>query len=130
MPVRMNPNQSILIAMMRALRLLFITPNICFMTHDDEGTSRTRRKELWYLDSGYSNHMTGNKKLFATLSRIEGGNVSFDGGEKGKIIEAHQGDLEAIRQALEASSLCSIRGSCTRPLGDNPSEANNMLEDG
>ena len=30
--------------------------------------------------------MTGNKELFATLSRIEGGSVSFGGGEKGKII--------------------------------------------
>nr|ABD63167.1 Zinc knuckle family protein [Asparagus officinalis] len=46
------------------------------------GTSRQRRKEMWYLDSGCSHHMTGNKELFATLSRIEGGNVSFGGGEK------------------------------------------------
>ena len=30
--------------------------------------------------------MTGNKEHFATLSRFEGGNVSFGGGEKGKII--------------------------------------------
>ena len=30
--------------------------------------------------------MTGNKNLFATLSKFEGGNASFDGREKGKII--------------------------------------------
>ena len=30
--------------------------------------------------------MTGNKELFATLSSFEGGNVSFGGGEKGKIV--------------------------------------------
>jgi len=30
--------------------------------------------------------MTGNKDLFATLSRFEGVNVSFGGGEKNKII--------------------------------------------
>ena len=40
-----------------------------------------------------------------------------------KFIEAHQGDLEAIQQALAdpASSSCGA-SSCTRPLGDSPSE--------
>jgi len=31
--------------------------------------------------------MTDNKNLLATLSRFEGGNVSFGGGEKSKILD-------------------------------------------
>ena len=37
-------------------------------------------------------------------------------------IEAHQGDLEAIRQALGDPASSSKGTSCTRPLGDSPSE--------
>ena len=39
-----------------------------------------------------------------------------------KFIEAHQGDLEAIRQALEDPASSSKGASCTRALGDSPSE--------
>ena len=49
-----------------------------------------------------------------------------------KFIEAHQGDLEAIRQALDdsSSSSCGASSSCTRPLGDSPSEVCESDNDG
>ena len=40
-----------------------------------------------------------------------------------KLFEAHQGNLEAIRRSLVAPSTSSQgASSCTRPLGDSPSE--------
>ncbi|XP_047249976.1 uncharacterized protein LOC124885769 [Capsicum annuum] len=38
-------------------------------------------KKYWYLDSACSRHMTGDKKKFLSLSKIDGGRVSF-GNEK------------------------------------------------
>ncbi|PNX89553.1 zinc knuckle family protein, partial [Trifolium pratense] len=40
----------------------------------------------WYLDSGCSRHMTGEKQLFSKLTLKEGGSVGFGGNQKGKII--------------------------------------------
>ncbi|XP_070021863.1 uncharacterized protein [Nicotiana sylvestris] len=39
----------------------------------------------WYLDSGCSRHMTGEKKNFLSLTIFQGGNVSFGNGKKGQI---------------------------------------------
>ena len=40
---------------------------------------------LWYLDSGYSRHMTGNKELFKTLFKGKIGTVIFGDGRKSMI---------------------------------------------
>ena len=40
----------------------------------------------WYLDSGCSRHMTGDKTKFCLLTESEGGQVTFGGNFKGKII--------------------------------------------
>ena len=40
----------------------------------------------WYLDSGYSRHMTGDKTKFCLLTKGEGGQVTFGENSKGKII--------------------------------------------
>ncbi|GAV68908.1 hypothetical protein CFOL_v3_12411, partial [Cephalotus follicularis] len=39
----------------------------------------------WYLDSGCSKHMTGNKSLFVKYEPKEGGEVTFGDNAKGKI---------------------------------------------
>jgi len=44
------------------------------------------KQKLWYLDSGCSKHMTGEKSMFLTLTMKEGGNVKFGGNQSGKII--------------------------------------------
>jgi len=37
------------------------------------------KQKSWYLDSGCSRHMTGEKSMFLTLTMKEGGNVKFGG---------------------------------------------------
>src|SRR4030066_111983 len=44
------------------------------------------KQHSWYLDSGCSRHMTGDKSMFQTLSMKEGGSVGFGGHQKGKIV--------------------------------------------
>ena len=46
-----------------------------------------KRKNKWYLDSGCSRHMTENYYWFSSSTKVEnGGNVSFEGNSKRKII--------------------------------------------
>ena len=40
---------------------------------------------LWYLDSGCSRHMTGDRSLFKDFESKKGGNVTFGGGSKSQI---------------------------------------------
>ena len=42
--------------------------------------------EGWYLDSGCSRHMTGNKRFLTKLEDTNGQFVTFGGGAKGKIV--------------------------------------------
>ncbi|MCH81517.1 zinc knuckle family protein, partial [Trifolium medium] len=52
---------------------------------EDEICSMGKTKQQsWYLDSGCSRHMTGEKYMFLTLK--EGETVGFGGNQKGKII--------------------------------------------
>ena len=37
---------------------------------------------LWYLDSGYPRHMTGDRSLFKFFESKKGGNVTFGDGSK------------------------------------------------
>ena len=45
-----------------------------------------RGNNIWYLDSGCSNHMTGDKTKFISLSTYEGGSVTFGDNKKGNIV--------------------------------------------
>lgn len=40
------------------------------------------KRNIWYLDSGCSKHMTGDKEVFTSLAPYDGGSVTFGGGEK------------------------------------------------
>ena len=43
------------------------------------------RTKPWYLDSGCSRHMTGDKNCFLTFEKKDGGLVTFENNDKGKI---------------------------------------------
>lgn len=42
-------------------------------------------KQMWYVDSGCSRHMTGEKSNFLSLTASEGGSVAFGNGKSGTI---------------------------------------------
>jgi hypothetical protein len=44
-----------------------------------------RQKNPWYIDSGCSKHMSGDKSKFLTLSESKSGNVTFGNDAPGKI---------------------------------------------
>ncbi|KAH9716801.1 hypothetical protein KPL71_021583 [Citrus sinensis] len=54
---------------------------------DDLNEGLKKKKNIWYLDSGCSRHMTGNYAWFSSFTKIEnGGDVSFGDNSKGKIL--------------------------------------------
>ena len=80
-------------------------PEVWKKTRQDNFKQRTQRKfntpqtnprgptkiwvpktKIWYLDSGCSRHMTGDRSLFLTLTMKEGGTVGFGGNQTGKNI--------------------------------------------
>jgi len=49
-------------------------------TDENEICLRAKEKQRsWYLDSGCSRHMIGEKYIFLTLTMKEGGNLKFGG---------------------------------------------------
>jgi len=57
------------------------------LEEENEKCLRAKEKQKsWYLDSGCSRHMTGEKSMFLTPTMKEGGNVRFGGNQSGKII--------------------------------------------
>ena len=52
---------------------------VYFMMHT---TLKVMDTCLWYLDSGYSRYMTGDRSLFQTFEPKNGGNVTFGHGSK------------------------------------------------
>src|SRR5579862_2448362 len=47
---------------------------------------KANSSNFWYLDSGCSRHMTGNKSFFETLVMEEGGNVTFSDGSTRNVV--------------------------------------------
>nr|XP_017228913.1 PREDICTED: uncharacterized protein LOC108204124 [Daucus carota subsp. sativus] len=54
----------------------FYKPNVCLVT----------KRDMWYLDSGCSRHMTGNKSLLNSIRKVTAGSVTFGDSSKGSII--------------------------------------------
>ena len=44
-----------------------------------------RGSTCWYLDSGYSRHMSGDKSQFLSLTAFDGGSVTFGDNSKGTV---------------------------------------------
>ncbi|KAK4857018.1 hypothetical protein QYF36_023722 [Acer negundo] len=57
--------------------------NVC---HVAQIALRANSSNFWYLDSGCSTHMMGNKSFFETLVMEEGGCVTFGDGSKKKVV--------------------------------------------
>ena len=55
---------------------------VCFMM---KSAFKVMDTCLWYLDSGCSRHMTGDRSLFKAFESKKGGNVTFGDGSKSQI---------------------------------------------
>jgi len=53
---------------------------------DDCFGLRTGSNQFWFVDSGCSRHMTGEKSNFLSLAATQGGSVAFGNGKSGTII--------------------------------------------
>ncbi|KAL2518809.1 Uncharacterized protein Adt_15056 [Abeliophyllum distichum] len=58
--------------------------NMCFMAIEDEVPRKV--KSNWFLDSGCSKYMTGDRSLLSNLKRKDGGHVTIGDNAKRKII--------------------------------------------
>ncbi|XP_049364246.1 uncharacterized protein LOC125829001 [Solanum verrucosum] len=61
-----------------------------------EGSSN----QCWFMDSGYSKHMTGSTKNFLSLKALQGGGVSFGDGKKGYILGVGR-DGKSLEDSIE-----------------------------
>ena len=57
---------------------------VCFMM---KSAFKVMDTCLWYLDSGCSRHMIGERSLFKVFESKKGGNVTFGDGSKSQIKE-------------------------------------------
>ena len=57
-----------------------------YVCHVAQIALKANSSNFWYLDSGCSRHMMGNKSFFETLVMEEGGNVTFGDGSKNKVV--------------------------------------------
>ena len=55
---------------------------VCFMM---KSAFKVMDMCLWYLDNGYSRHMTRDRSLFKVFKTKKGGNVTFGDGSKSQI---------------------------------------------
>src|ERR1044072_6323779 len=79
------------------------------------------RHQSWYLDSGCSRHMTGERHMFQELELKPGGVVGFGGNQKGKIIGSGtigNGKSPSIKNVLLVEGLMHNILSIS-PLADN-----------
>ena len=52
----------------------------------ENSANSLENRQLWYVDSGCSRHMTGEKSSFLSLTASSGGSVAFGNGKTGTII--------------------------------------------
>ncbi|XP_074292576.1 uncharacterized protein LOC141619454 [Silene latifolia] len=55
-----------------------------------------KENNQWYLDSGCSRHMTGNKIFFLSLKPFDGDKVTFGDNKKGKIVALVKEDVDCV----------------------------------
>ncbi|XP_070002317.1 uncharacterized protein [Nicotiana sylvestris] len=88
-------------------------------SNDEQEVQVKRRIQIWYMDSGCSKHMTGNKDQFLSLEDLKGGNISFGNGKKCVIIgvgKEHKDEAIGLVKELTESptqvKVASKEGTC------------------
>ncbi|GAU48012.1 hypothetical protein TSUD_188830 [Trifolium subterraneum] len=83
--------------------------NICLMTHSnaEEECLRAVKRRPWYLDSGCSRHMIGDRNNFLSFETREGGSVTFGNNEKASIKDLGKFDSKSDKGIFLGYSLTS-----------------------
>ncbi|XP_070021415.1 uncharacterized protein [Nicotiana sylvestris] len=88
---------------------------------DDEQEVQVKgMSQIWYMDSGYSKHMTRNKDRFLSLEDLKGGNVSFGNRKKGEIIGVGKGKRVNNIYIVDLSTLSENELTCLSVLVNDP----------
>src|ERR1044072_5844764 len=78
------------------------------------------KHQSWYLESGFSQHMTGRMSMFQSLELKPGGEVKFGGNQKGRVSSGTigNGNLPSISNVLLVEGLAHNLLSISK-LNDN-----------
>jgi hypothetical protein len=94
--------------------------NLCLVSHTALKILNTC---LWYLDSGCSKHMTGNKTLLKEVQMGKGGRITYGDGSQSKVIGKGIIDIPGLGTSQEAlyveglkANLLSISQFCDNDL--------------
>jgi hypothetical protein len=94
--------------------------NLCLVSHTALKILNTC---LWYLDSGCSKHMTGDKTLLKEVQMGKGGRITYGDGSQSKVIGKGIIDIPGLRTSQEAlyveelkANLLSISQFCDNDL--------------
>jgi hypothetical protein len=94
--------------------------NLCLVAHT---TLKILDTCLWYLDSGCSKHMTGDKTLLKEVQMGKGGKITYGDGSQSKVIGKRIIDIPGLETSQEAmyveglkANLLSISQFCDNDL--------------
>jgi hypothetical protein len=96
----LNEQRYILINKKKASKQVWVKKegNLCLVSHTALKILDTC---LWYLDSGYSKHMTGDKTLLKEVQMGKGGRITYGDGSQSKVIGKGIIDIPSLRTSQE-----------------------------
>jgi transposase InsO family protein len=75
--------------------------SVCFSVHD-----RKNQKDVWYIDSGATSHMSNDESFFKTLEKRKMRDVTVANGESAKVLGIGTGELHCLNGKDEAVKVC------------------------
>jgi transposase InsO family protein len=75
--------------------------SVCFSVHD-----RKNQKDVWYIDSGATSHMSNDESFFKTLEKRKMRDVTVANGESAKVLGIGRGELHCLNGKDEAVKVC------------------------
>jgi hypothetical protein len=117
-----NERRSVLVNNQKASKQVWIKKedNLCLVSHTALKILLTC---LWYLDSGCSKHMTGEKTLLKEVQMGKGGRITYGDGSQSKVIGKGIIDIPGLGTSQEAlyveglmANLLSISQFCDNDL--------------
>jgi hypothetical protein len=80
--------------------------SVCFSVHE-----RKNQKDVWYIDSGATTHMSNDESFLKTLEKRKMRDVTVANGESAKVLGIGRGELHCLNgkdEAVKASKTCCM----------------------